>query len=455
MAEGVRKLSEQLMALGRTVIITDPAINPANVPDGTLMVTPSTGLIKLKLTGGTTWSSLTPQQLIAYKSITTAFLADRSITNAQLAVGTVIAENIKDLEVTGVKIASNAINESKISNNAVTTIKIADNAVTSAKFASGSVTEAKIADYAITNTKLANASVSTLKIIDASITTPKITDYAVTGVKLANASISTEKLVNGAVTSDKLQDASVTNSKLEANSVTQDKIANGHILNSKMAINSVNTSNIVDLSITSAKLGTSSVTQDKIADSAISNRKIASGTISYDRLDVSAQNYINSMVHVINGTATIAGSAQVNGNLNASGDIRANRVYGAVYNDLAEAYVPGESLEPGDIVEIREDEKVYKATALSPNVVGVISDQYAQLYGGTPEEISSGAKVAVGLIGKVPIKVNGRVKLGDRILPGENGVGIVTKNGSLVVGKAIQSKTSDGAGKVLCLIYPN
>lgn len=457
MAEGVRKISEQLMTPGRTIIITDPAVNVNNVPDGTMMITPSTGLIKLKLTGGTSWSALTPQQLIAYKSVTTAFLGDRSVTNAQLAVGTILAENIKDLEITTVKLASSAVNESKLASNSVTTTKLADLSVTRAKFADKSVSEAKIDDYAVTNIKLANGSVSSLKLVDSSVTSVKITDYAVTNTKLANLSISTEKVIDASITTAKLADSSVTNAKIGAYAVTQDKIADSHITNAKMAVNSVNTNNLVDLSITAAKLASSSVTQDKLADSAILNRKIAVGTISFDRLDVSAQNYVNSMVHVVNGTATVAGSMQVNGNLNASGDIRATRVYGAVYNDLAEAYVPGEELEPGDIVEIRHDGKVYKAAKDSQAVVGVISDCFAQLYGGTPEEIESGEKVAVGMIGRVPVKVTGPVFIGDQITCAGNGIGLTDLYGIRrgVVGKAIANKEDDGEGFILCLIYPN
>ena len=142
-----------------------------------------------------------------------------------------------------------------------------------------------------------------------------------------------------------------------------------------------------------------------------------------------------------------------NGNISCNGVITASKVYNAVYNDLAEGYIPGEKLEPGDIVEIREDGKVYKAEYNSNKIVGVVSDEFADCYGASVKEIKSGEKIAVGLIGKVHVKVKGAVKIGDTICCLEQGIG-ASFNGRKI-GKALETKHENGIYKVLCLIYPN
>lgn len=84
-----------------------------------------------------------------------------------------------------------------VQDEAVTTAKLANNTVTEPKLASNSVSSAKIQDGAITTTKLNSEAV----------TTEKISDGAITEVKLASSSVSTAKLQDGAVTEGKLADA--------------------------------------------------------------------------------------------------------------------------------------------------------------------------------------------------------------------------------------------------------
>ena len=147
----------------------------------------------------------------------------------------------------------------------------------------------------------------------------------------------------------------------------------------------------------------------------------------------------------------------VSGNIYAHGNIEGLRVYNMAYSDLAEGYIPGEELEPGDIVELREDGKVYKAYAngLSAAIVGVVSDEFAACYGATEAEIVNGEKVAVALIGRVHVKVQGPIRLGQEVRVNNiPGVGRAWSSNKFTIGRALETVRENGEHKVLCLVRP-
>ena len=125
------------------------------------------------------------------------------------------------------------------------------------------------------------------------------------------------------------------------------------------------------------------------------------------------------------------------------------------YSDLAEGYIPGEELEPGDVAYLYEDGKVYKDRWRNNECslcVGVVSDEYAMCLGATDEELKNGNKVAVALVGKVHVKYPcSSIYLGETV---QDGYG--TK-----VGRALETikdhefwKEHDYI-KVLTLVYPH
>ena len=128
------------------------------------------------------------------------------------------------------------------------------------------------------------------------------------------------------------------------------------------------------------------------------------------------------------------------------------------YQDLAEAYIPGEHLEPGDIVAMREDGLVYKANAFDQCIVGVVSDEFANCLGATIEEIEKGWKVAVGTVGKVHVNVRGPVKLGQKIqvVGADLGIGNATWTSTNNIGKSLETIECglDEVNKVLVQIRP-
>ena len=141
-------------------------------------------------------------------------------------------------------------------------------------------------------------------------------------------------------------------------------------------------------------------------------------------------------VYFANGTAhyvASTGDAHFK-SLSVSGDISAQRVYDAVYNDYAELMPRGEQTEPGDIIALdtgNQTECYIKATNLSEHIAGIHTDEYAMLIGGN--KVAEGQDfleenlpnfIPVSLAGRVHAKVVGPVHTGDYIvLSGAPGVG--------------------------------
>lgn len=144
-----------------------------------------------------------------------------------------------------------------------------------------------------------------------------------------------------------------------------------------------------------------------------------------------------------------------------TGDLTATRIYNAVYNDYAEYFLKDEQeIEPGDIIIKNPDGDgfIKSQKAKSNLVVGVMSTNYAQCIGGdknVPVEEQEEKYAPVGLAGRLPVKVVGRVELGDLIVSSEiPGVGMASKEyiPGTVVGKALESYDSDEVGKIEMLI---
>lgn len=138
-----------------------------------------------------------------------------------------------------------------------------------------------------------------------------------------------------------------------------------------------------------------------------------------------------------NGTATQSDSLNVGGNYrtastasvvntiaarDASGDIYANRFEGvaaeAEYADLAEIYETDNEYEVGTVVAVGGEKEV-RATVFGDRAIGVISANPAYLMNKDAEG------QAIALKGRVPVKVIGAVKKGDRLIATDNGFAIL------------------------------
>ena len=129
----------------------------------------------------------------------------------------------------------------------------------------------------------------------------------------------------------------------------------------------------------------------------------------------------------------------------------------AQYSDLAERYHADAVMEKGDIVEIGGENEITKSTqAVSPDVFGVISheDQAAfKMNDGHPDDTHP----LVALTGRAVVKVIGPISKGDRLVtsstPGVARKALMSEcTAFTVIGKALQDKTTEDVGTVLCYV---
>jgi hypothetical protein len=105
-----------------------------------------------------------------------------------------------------------------------------------------------------------------------------------------------------------------------------------------------------------------------------------------------------------------------------SGDLYANIFHGtateAQYADLAEIYATDVEYEVGTVVTVGGDKEV-TASKFGDRAIGVISANPAYLMNKDAEG------QAIALKGRVPVKVVGAVKKGDRLVAADNGHAII------------------------------
>lgn len=462
MAEGIKKISENLIIENRALVVTNKTVaDNRAISIGALWSDPSTKSLKIKI-GQNTFSYFDASKILIGGSINSSLLADKSVTEIKLADNAVSERVIASNAVTSIKIKNSSITESKIQNNAVTSSKIkdesilsrhlADNSVIGSKILNKTITSEKIADNTLVNINYATASVDGRVLAPNSIlskhfskkcvTSDALADNSVYGkiikaagvesTHLANNSVVTRVIANGAVTSDKIADNAIKNKHLSSSCVE----------NKNLAPSSVNEKNIIEKAISTSKIQDKSITKEKLADNVVT---LIGDPVQYDS----------------NNNVTLRNDLEVNGNVNVVGNLRANKVFNAVFMDLAEAYEPEEDTVciPGDIMQVNENGKLVKASPSSHfPIVGVVSDEYAACYGAEEDELLLGDKVAVGLIGKVHVNVVGPVNLGDKIAVAKDGAGASFNTNNLledhIIGKALESSDEIGLKKILCLIYP-
>jgi len=117
----------------------------------------------------------------------------------------------------------------------------------------------------------------------------------------------------------------------------------------------------------------------------------------------------------------------------------------ALYADVAERFEADQELEPGTVVEIGGAKEITRAQVeLSEQVFGVISTNPAYtMNGGAGDNVTH---PAVALAGRVPVKVVGYVKKGDRLVHAGNGVARAAQPGEAtafnVIGRSLVDKAT-------------
>lgn len=469
MAHGVRKVNEFIVRDGRALIMTQNVASSTSqtqwdsIADGTLYITPVNGDIKYKQRGSEprTWTRFLPGNLFVDQDITGNFLRDKTVTEIKMADNSISTRTIVNRNVTSGKIAVGAILTEHFKDNTLDGKVVKDNTLNGTKLIDLSLDGVKVKDRTLGGIKLKQLTVTDQELANDSVITSKILNLNVTEPKLANSSVVTRTVKDLNITTTKLADLSVTNPKLglkavDWKNVNEDAIRTTHILNlnvtePKLANDSVITRVIKDLNVTNAKLATDSVTTVKILNK----------NVTLAKLEDSVQSVIRNAVVHDGDYATVNANLKVKGNIVADPNdltktISGFKVYNPLFADYAEGFIVTEPVEEGHIVEIDKYGCVKKAEAYSRKVVGIVSERYGMCLDADEEEIKSGAKTAVGLIGKVPVKVVGKVSTGDFIISSGDGIGIATKKhfAGSIVGKALEDKDTYGLGSVLCLIQP-
>ena len=158
-------------------------------------------------------------------------------------------------------------------------------------------------------------------------------------------------------------------------------------------------------------------------------------------------------------TAFKSGGGQVELGAATLVDIRANIVHAtstsAQYADLAERYATDTPLETGEVVILGGKEEITKCMDdKSDAVFGVVSDRPAYLM--NSEAGNNDTHPAIALKGRVPIKLSGQGKAGDRIVSAGNGLARVAGPDEATnfntLGRLIKDKYNEDTALTECVI---
>ena len=361
-----------------------------------------------------------------------AIISDAKITGNKATLRVKSDENQQVKIDAHTTLAPLSIQHNELNEDSVITDKIKDLAVTDKKLAKDSVITAKIKDLAVTESKLGPNSVTVNKIMNGAVTESKIDTNAVTTSKIKNNNITRDKLSSALISELDGLRTSITNldNRFKTH-VTDSEEKFDQLFNKVAQLEN-------DIKILRSEMNTKLQELESKLKTEINN------TVEKYNLKNAVTHYNYDIIgNKISGkyASTPLSDISCSGNITCSGDINGKRVYFMTYQDLAEAYIPGEALEAGDIVAIHNDGKVYKAEAINDCVVGVISNEFANCLGASKEELFNGFKVAVGMIGKVHVKVKGPIKLGQYI-----GISLSDSGVGCGLGMTVESK---GIGKAL------
>jgi len=127
----------------------------------------------------------------------------------------------------------------------------------------------------------------------------------------------------------------------------------------------------------------------------------------------------------------------------------------ALYADVAERFHADEFLEPGTVVELGGIKEITRSRSdLSENVFGVISTRPAYTMNGGAGEDDTHPKVA--MTGRVPVKVTGYIKKGDRLVSAGNGMARAAQPGEAtsfnVIGRSLVDKNTPEEGTIEAIV---
>ena len=164
----------------------------------------------------------------------------------------------------------------------------------------------------------------------------------------------------------------------------------------------------------------------------------------------------------VGGNVALAGI--INSNANGVGNVGSSTGYfntvfakatSAQYADVAERFAADQEYAPGTVVELGGVAEITKAQdELSENVFGVISTRAAYLMNSAAGTDATHPPIA--MTGRVPVRVVGSVKKGDRLVSAGDGFARSARPGEAtafnVIGRALEDKNSTSEGMVEAIV---
>ena len=138
----------------------------------------------------------------------------------------------------------------------------------------------------------------------------------------------------------------------------------------------------------------------------------------------------------------------------ANGTVSGNQI-NANYADVAERFAADEELDAGTVVELGGTAEITRSMSpLSENVFGVVSTRAAYLMNSGAG--SNATHPPVAMTGRVPVKVVGIVRKGDRLVSAGNGSARSAMSGEAtafnVIGRSLDDKLTDIEGFVEAIV---
>lgn len=169
--------------------------------------------------------------------------------------------------------------------------------------------------------------------------------------------------------------------------------------------------------------------------------------------DITAAN-INVTATLTTDTITTGGSA-VPGTITGTWTLTSGSSLNATYADLGERFEADAEYEAGTVVELGGDAEITAVRDdLSDIVFGVISESAGMTMNSAAGPQSTHPVIA--MTGRVPVKVRGSVKKGDRLVSAGQGFARAAKKNEATpfntVGRSLENKTTDSEGTVLAAV---
>ena len=492
MANGIRKINEHIFKDGRTLNITHD-VPASKLEAGTLKVGPVNGqflFVQMDRDGHKEFKKFDPNIMFEANSINTGIIGDfqivtqkikdLSVTTPKLANSSVTNIKYEDLSISSNKLMDNSVITSKVLNGAITNPKIIDLAVTTSKLFQRCVTSEKIATSNVLNEHLAVNQIRNDKLFNLTVDYTKIKPYTIRGGErttidgtsfngqIAEHSLTDFNMMESCIRERALEPSAVTHSKIMDNSIYASKIKELSVIDRH--IGNVSGTKVVNNTISDIKLMMNSVTTSKVKDKNITRAKLEDSiqTLMDEWIRVKPSQVIFSETKT--NTAWVKGnllvrddsSASANvelklhGNANITGNVTAAKCFNPVFADLAEGYIPVGKIEAGEPVALCKEGglKVEKLNIHNyQRFFGFASDEYATVFGASDEELRTGKKIAITLVGRIKVKLQDLdAKVGDFLCFTDGSFTTYPRRHIDAIGRVLEDTTDEGE-YVLCQIW--